>query len=160
MPPHARPTMTVALAEAMKAWRLFGFAPDVAAFSAFVARALAAEPERLADRMDRDTTIRVGRAGEWLETPNGMRHSLRARRALRRVLHALAEARRDRAGTALVVDELLQAGWPGEAPLPQAGSNRVYVAISTLRQLGLGELLQRSDGGYRLDPLVPLQLEG
>jgi hypothetical protein len=159
MPPHARPTMTSALAAAMEAWRLFGFVPDVSAFSAFVARALTAGPERLADRSDRDAAIRIGREGEWLETPNGMRHSLRARRPLRRVLQALAEARRDRAGSVLTVDELLQAGWPGETPLPEAGSNRVYVAISTLRQLGLGDLLQRSDGGYRLDPAIPLQLD-
>jgi hypothetical protein len=160
MPPTQRPAMSEALAHAMETWRMFGFAPDTAAFSAFVARALAAEPERLADHPVRDTaSIRVGLDGEWIETPNGIRHSLRARRPLRRVLHALAYARRDRSGCALTVDELLQAGWPGETPLAEAGSNRVYVAISTLRQLGLAELIQRWDGGYRLDPHVPLVVD-
>jgi hypothetical protein len=99
----------------------------------------------------------LGRDGEWLETPNGMRHALGTRRPLRRLLVALAEARRDRAGAALTVEEMLQAGWPGEDPLPEAGHNRVYVAVSTLRKLGLGELLQRWDGGYRLDPDVQCQ---
>jgi hypothetical protein len=28
----------------------------------------------------------------------------------------------------------------------------VRVAVSTLRKLGLGELVQTIDGGYRLDP--------
>jgi hypothetical protein len=88
-----------------------------------------------------------------------MHHSLRARRSLRRVLIALAEARRDRSGLPLTVDDLLQAGWPGETPLPEAGSNRVYVAISALRQLGLNEILQRWDGGYRLDPATAVQLD-
>jgi hypothetical protein len=160
MPPTQRPAMSEALTHAMETWRMFGFAPDTAAFSAFVARALATEPERLADHPARDTaSIRVGLDGEWIETPNGIRHSLRARRPLRRVLYALAYARRDRSGCALTVDELLQAGWPGETPLAEAGSNRVYVAISTLRQLGLGDLIQRWDGGYRLDPHVPLVVD-
>ncbi len=101
--------------------------------------------------------IRLGRDAEWLEAPNGMRHALGARRTLRRLLLALAESRRTRAGAALTVDELLQAGWPGEDPLPEAGQNRVYVAISTLRKLGLGEHLQRWDGGYRFDPAVACQ---
>jgi hypothetical protein len=160
MPADARPTMTYALAHALEAWSMFGFVPDLAAFTAFVAHALAAGPERLADRPARDAAaIRVGREGEWLETPTGIRHSLRARRPLRRVLFALADARSERTGSALTVDELLAAGWPGESPLPEAGSNRVYVAISTLRQLGLGELIQRWDGGYRLDPQVPLVID-
>jgi hypothetical protein len=33
------------------------------------------------------------------------------------------------------------------------------VTISTLRKLGLGEVLQRWDGGYRLDPAVPCHFE-
>jgi hypothetical protein len=36
----------------------------------------------------------------------------------------------------------------------------VYVAIATLRQLGLSHFLQRWDGGYRLDPTIVTQLEG
>jgi hypothetical protein len=153
--PSQRPDMQAALAQARKLWHLLGFEPDAAGFAAFVARAIAAEPERLDDApVSGVAGIVVGGGGEWLETPNGMRHNLRARRPLRRLLFALADTRRRRAGAALTVDELLQAGWPGETPLPEAGQNRVYVAISTLRKLGLGDLLQRWDGGYRIDPNV------
>lgn len=158
--PTDRPTMAEALAGARRMWQLLGFEPDVAGFSAWVARAVAIDPapERLGDAA-RDPGIVVGRDGEWLET-NGARYGLATRRSLRRILFALAETRCTRPGEALAVDQLLRAGWPGEDPLPEAGSNRVYVAISTLRKLGLGELLQRWDGGYRLDPVVPCRLAG
>jgi hypothetical protein len=102
----------------------------------------------------------VGRVlGEWLATPNGARHALGRRRPLRRVLLALAHARRSRAGAPVTIEELLRAGWPGEQPLAEAASNRVWVTISTLRKLGLGDALQRWDGGYRLDPAVPCRIE-
>ncbi len=161
MTPAERPPMPGVIEQTIGAWRKLGFALDYAEYAMWVSRALAAGPERLAAvaHEPEPPCIRLGRDGEWLETPNGMRHSLRARRPLRRVLLALAEARRDRAGVALMVDDLLQAGWPGETPLPEAGSNRVYVAVSSLRQLGLNDLLQRWDGGYRLDPAMRLQIE-
>ncbi len=157
--PAERPDMDATLAQAQHAWQALGFTPDLEGFAAWIARAIAVDPERLADAPTREGAphIRIGRDGDWLETPNGMRHALATRRPLRRLLVALAEAHRSRAGVALTVDELLHAGWPGEDPLPEAGSNRVYVAISTLRKLGLSELLQRWDGGYRLDPAVQCQ---
>jgi hypothetical protein len=160
MPPEQRPTVAEALEHLLTTWRNFGFVPDAAGFEAWVARVLAAPPERLVDfpHGTNAPCIRLGADGEWLETPNGMRHSLRARRSLRRLLLALAEARRSWPGTRLSVEELVQAGWPGENPLVEAGANRVYVAISTLRQLGLNNLLQRFDGGYRLDPSMPCEL--
>ena len=46
--------------------------------------------------------------------------------------------------------DLVHAGWPGEAMSERAGINRVYVAVSTLRKLGLRELIVRSKSGYRL----------
>jgi hypothetical protein len=159
-PPSRRPDMKLALAQAQKMWRLLGFEPDVDGWAAFVAQALAAEAERLPDAPARPSAPRIllGRDAEWMETPNGKRYALGARRPLRRVLLALAEARRDRAGAPVTIDEILQIGWPGESPLPEAGRNRVYVAVSTLRKLGLGDSLQRWDTGYRLDPGVPCQL--
>jgi hypothetical protein len=159
-PASARPNMDVTLDKARSLWRTLRFEPDIATFGAWASGVIAAPPERLADAPPREGEpgIRLGRNGEWLETPNGMRHALGARRPLRRLLLALAEAHRDRAGASLSVAELLQVGWPGEDPLPEAGNNRVYVAISTLRKLGLGDLLQRWDGGYRLDPGVRCQI--
>jgi len=74
------------------------------------------------------------------------------RKALRGVLAALADA----AGEALAWDRLLAAGWPGEKVRAESGVQRVRVAISTLRKLGLDEVLQTVEGGYRLDPERPL----
>ena len=87
-----------------------------------------AEPVPAVDA-DRSRIV-VGRDAEWIEA-NGIRHRPASRRPLRRLLFALAEARCAPAGSALSVDELLDSGWPGEDPLPEAGSNRVYVAISS-----------------------------
>ena len=53
-----------------------------------------------------------------------------------------------------MIAELLAAGWPGEIVLHEAGRNRVYTAVKTLRQLGLGNALVRYDDGYLIDPIV------
>jgi hypothetical protein len=81
---------------------------------------------------------------------------LARRHAIRRVLVALAGARRERPGEALDVDALFAAGWPGEQAVHDAARERVYHAVGTLRRLGLGDVLQRVEGGWRLDPTVPL----
>ena len=158
--PARRPSMEAAQKQARKMWRLLGIEPDVEGFRRWATGAVALEPDRLADVPARTPVILLGQDAQWLQTPNGMCHSLQTRRPLRRMLLALAEAHVGRAGAALSVDELLQASWPGEQPLPEARNNRVYVAISTLRKLGLGDMLQRWDGGYRLDPAVPCRIAG
>ena len=50
------------------------------------------------------------------------------------------------------VDELREVGWPNEGMATTAGRSRAYVAISTLRKLGLGDALEKLDAGYRLLP--------
>jgi len=54
------------------------------------------------------------------------------------------------------VEGLLEKGWPGERVHPEAGADRVYMALSTLRKLGLREVLVSRDDGYLLDPRVPV----
>ena len=160
-PPSKRPTMEQTLANARAMWRILGFEnPDIEGFRRWVSAQLS-DPERLDDGPPStdQPCIRVGHEAAWVETPNRIRHTLRARRPLRRLLLALAVAHRDQPGTAVSVDRLLEAGWPGESPMPEAAMNRVYVAISTLRKLGLADTLQRWDGGYRLDPNVRCRLE-
>ena len=49
-----------------------------------------------------------------------------------------------------VLDDLLEAGWPGERVLPEAAANRVYVAVATMRKLGLRDVLLSRDDGYLL----------
>ncbi len=76
--------------------------------------------------------------------------------ALARLFSALIAARRATPGAPLSTSALLKAGWPGERVQAKAGAIRVRVSIAKLRSLGLGERL-RSDGGYFLDPAVPLR---
>ena len=74
---------------------------------------------------------------------------LGARPVLLRVMHVLAEARRQgRSGVS--ADGLLLSAWPDERPERSSGLNRVYAAIRLLRKLGLADAIQRSASGYRL----------
>ncbi len=57
-------------------------------------------------------------------------------------------------GRPLRLGEVLVAGWPEESIAITAARNRVYVAISTLRSLGLTSL-ERVDTGWCFDPDVP-----
>jgi hypothetical protein len=59
---------------------------------------------------------------------------LSTRVPVRRVLLRLAELRETSPGVALPSASLLEAGWPGEAFSPDAGANRLQVALSTLRK--------------------------
>jgi hypothetical protein len=102
--------------------------------------------------------LRVGPDATWIETPQGGLHRLGSRSSLRRVLLALVKARMEAPGEPLSVAALLQAGWPGERPVPEAGANRVYVLLSELRRMGLRDVLQRHDDGYRLDPALPVRI--
>jgi hypothetical protein len=62
-----------------------------------------------------------------------------------------------RPGDALDVWTLLEAGWPGEQPDPESGSNRVYAAVYALRRLGLRDVIERFDAGYRVRPAVVVE---
>ncbi len=48
--------------------------------------------------------------------------------------------------------------WPEQTMLPQSRRARVQVAISTLRKMGLRDLLLRKRGGYFLDPATPVRI--
>jgi len=104
------------------------------------------------------TTLTVARDGSWFRAPGAQRVDIAGRKALRRVLRELAAARLGGPGRARAVDELVGAGWPGEKLVEGSGSSRLYVAIATLRQLGLGELIRKDPRGYLIDPDVPIAL--
>ncbi len=96
-------------------------------------------------------TATADAATVWLPTTEKV--SLEKRGPVRLVLLRLIEEHR-RGGKALGVDELLAAGWPGERVLRDAGASRVYVALGTLRKLGLRDVIQSRDGGYAIDPAL------
>jgi len=84
---------------------------------------------------------------------------LSTRPQLMRLARALAEQRVLAPGVALSQDELLAHAWPGEKMTAEAAQNRMKVALSTLRKLGLRSLILRAETGYLLDPLSPVVLE-
>jgi hypothetical protein len=47
---------------------------------------------------------------------------------------------------------MIAAGWKHDFVSEESGRARVYTAVSTLRELGLGECLLRQSDGYKLDP--------
>lgn len=136
----------------LSAWR-------ASAHALYTELGVAADPSALRARAAAESMPPIGHArgfgvagdGASFQAEGGATVAIPARSPLRRILAALA-ARRAQQGAPCSVAELGELGWPGEQPEPEAGANRVYVAIATLRRLGLRELLVRTDEGYALDP--------
>jgi dethiobiotin synthetase len=95
-----------------------------------------------------------GRALSFAE----QRLDLSSRRALPRVVVALARARLDGA-RGLDVPALFAAGWPGELASASSAAARVYMAVRTLRQLGLHRAIQTFENLYLFDPDIDVILE-
>ncbi len=70
----------------------------------------------------------------------------------------LATKRADEPSEITSPEALIAAVWPGEHIAPNAAKNRLHVALSALRKAGLAEIIQRVDGGYRLDPEIAILL--
>lgn len=100
--------------------------------------------------------LKVSPEIDWLQAPGEPPRDIRRRHTLRRLLRAFVNARQKTPGTGLPMDALITAGWPDERILPHAAANRVYVAIATLRKLGLRDVLISHEDGYLLDPATPL----
>jgi hypothetical protein len=63
----------------------------------------------------------------------------------------------DAPGDVVPVEEIIDAGWQGERIRPEAALNRAYVALATLRKLGLREAIVTAAGGYCLDPAMAIR---
>lgn len=91
--------------------------------------------------------VRMGRDGSWAQV-GGRRIDLTTRPSLMRVFKALItrwdQGQRAPAGPL----ELFEAGWPGETAAESSARARVYVAISTLRKMGLRRVIIRQGSGY------------
>jgi hypothetical protein len=103
-------------------------------------------------------TVSEDAANVWL--PTTARVSLEKRKPARLLLLRLIEEHTKNPRHPLSVDDLLAAGWPGERVLRDAGASRVYVALGTLRKLGLRDVILSRDGGYLLDPDVKIVIVG
>jgi len=141
------------------AWRILRAAaggvalPDIpeaaAATSSDVRRA-----QRLVGGETSKSELEVAEDGRFFRY-RGEMADLTRRSAPRRLLAALAKARRDGPGEALSRDFLIEAGWPGERMRADAADKRLRTAIWTLRKAGLEGVLLTRDEGYLLDPFVP-----
>lgn len=98
--------------------------------------------------------VRVRRDGSEVQAPDGARVDLGRRDVLKRIVRSLALARAERPGVAVPLEALVAEGWPGERMRWESALNRLKVALSTLRKLGLGDLVVREGEGYLLDPGV------
>jgi hypothetical protein len=110
---------------------------------------------------DTSPALQIARDGTWFRVADEAPIDLRTRFALARVLRALADLRDRAPGETLSLEALVQAGWPQEQLIADSGANRAYVAIATLRKLGLRERIERREGGYRLAPRATIvRVEG
>lgn len=119
---------------------------------------LGPEPEAAAapEAERSESAVLMGPQARWLQLPGDEAKDLRRRKAMRLILERLVLEHHERPGAGLALEVLLEAGWPGEKVMASAGANRVYVALTGLRKLGLRKLLLSRDDGYLLDPAVPV----
>jgi predicted ATPase len=92
--------------------------------------------------------IRPRPDGDWVD--------LRSRRVLQRILERLVAERLAAVGAVVSAESLVEAGWPGQALSTPAARNRLHVALGSLRQLGLEEILETVPGGWRIRADVPV----
>ncbi len=113
-------------------------------------------PVRLLQQAIREhgTAKRLHVGDGWFEL-EGVRVDLSRRRSVRLLFEALVQARIEERGS-LTLDEVVTAAWPGERMDPTSASRRVYVAIHTLRKLGLGDVLVTTDEGWAIHSDVPI----
>ncbi|MCC7538926.1 MAG: AAA family ATPase [Deltaproteobacteria bacterium] len=134
-------------------------APSLASLSDDVrlaVRVLRAAIDEVAEATRTDALV-IGPDARWFRAPGSTdRVELGNRGVARRLLAALADHRVAHAGAPLDLDALRERGWPDERVLSHAAANRIHVALSALRSLGLKSLLLRRTDGYLLDPAVPL----
>ena len=97
--------------------------------------------------------------GGGFRAPRGDEVVLPERSPLRRILLHFARRRIDAPGEVVTLDEIVAAGWPDEKIGTDAALNRAYVALTSLRKMGLRGLLVHGGGGYALSQAVAVRLE-
>lgn len=106
---------------------------------------------------DLDVDVRVGWQAAWVEL-GAARIELESRSTLARLVWDLALRRILEPGGYGDVPALVAAVWPDERLRPGAAVHRLHVAVSTLRRLGLRDVLESCATGYRLAPTRTLEL--
>ncbi len=110
--------------------------------------------ERITRARSEHARVIVQRDARFVVCSEG-RVDLSQRQALRNLLRALIDTLpTEGRAPALRASALIAAGWPGEQILPRAAKNRLHVALTTLRQLGLGAAIRLDEHAYALDPEI------
>ncbi len=102
----------------------------------------------------------VATDGAWFRCPDGKLVSCGRRPVMRRVVVALARLRAEAPGASLSPDDVIREGWPGEKMLEASARRRLQVMVSRLREMGLREVLETTDLGYRIDPTCRVHFRG
>ncbi len=108
---------------------------------------------------DRGPSIRIAADGSGFAAPGADWVLLGRKASARRVLALLARRRAEAPGQPVTLEEVFEAGWPGQQTAEPHRSNRVYVLITQLRSAGLGSLLEHDGEGYLLSPAMALSIE-
>jgi predicted ATPase len=114
--------------------------------------------DRVQARHPNAQVLRVGPEAAWFVVPGIPKVHLGRKHRLRRLLSTLVRTREASPGTPLDVNAVCRAVWPGERVLAHAAKRRVHVAVSTLRAMGMRDVLLSEGDGYLLDPRVDLEV--
>ena len=104
------------------------------------------------------SVLTVEATGRWLRAGQSELVRCDNHRAVRALLVAFVERHAAAPGEALSRRELIDIAWPGETILENAARNRLRVALTRLRKMGLKDLLLRTGDGYALDASCQLLL--
>lgn len=121
-----------------------------------VARIARRVRERVRGRLSRNGLV-IGHDAAWFRPAQGAPVPLEGRPVLRALLRELVHARMASPPELVSRERLVRSIWPDERSSARSMGNRLSVALSTLRSLGL-RALTTSAQGIGLDPAMPVVL--
>jgi hypothetical protein len=155
--PDGRPAAEARIVEVRERAEALAPPPDEVRFALRVTDRALATPPRSPTPQPTAEAFTVGPDARWFVLADGARVDIARRGAMRRLLLHLVERRTRDPGKGTPSAELFAAAWPGTRVSTKSMGARVYVAIGTLRRLGLADMLLRNDSGYLLDPARPIR---
>ena len=161
---RAREAGDIATAESLEASartrlaRLFDRPKELALFELVLAERLLSTEPRLSVPAPPSAYLVMASDGRWFTPPAGARVVCGRRPVMRRMLLALAEQHLEAPGRSLGGPELVELGWPDERMGPASARRRLQVMMSRMRELGLRDVIQTTDQGYRIAPECVVRL--
>lgn len=138
--------------------QLLGRAPDTCFEGHMAQRLLGLTLARMDARTAHQvSSVHIAPDGRWFRVGDAALYDLSRRTHPARLLALLADTRCQTPGRLLGVEQLFEAGWPGEQAQRKAMRQRVHTAIYTLRKAGLAEVLECIDAAYRISPTAQVQ---